>query len=166
MALAVLLAACGGPARTPGSREPNPLEAPPVDAARVRSAAEAATWRHARSLEADLDGDGAAERVVLAADVTTRADGTPLWEDGHRWALFVEAGARRTLLYAAFVPNGNAEAAVLAAGSDGRRHVLVAERTPQETKSLQVEYLSPGRARLVSAAYYQVEQWLPTLVQP
>lgn len=150
----------------PPASEPNPLEAPPVDSVRVRSAEEAAGWSHSRAIEADLDGDGSAERLVLAADVVLGPGGAPLWEDGHRWAAFVEDGGERTLLYAAFVPNGHAEAAVLGADAEGRRHVLIAERTPQQARSLVVAYERPGRARSVSAAYYQVERWLPGLVAP
>ena len=146
----------------PAARSGNPLDAPPIDAQRVRSVEEAAAWAYHRDASADLDGDGRAERIVIAADVTVRADGRPLWEDGHRWAVYVEAPAgERTLLYAAFVPNGFAEAAILAAGQDGRRRVLVQERTPPQVRALDLEYLRPGTARTMSAAHYQVEQWLP-----
>ena len=157
--LLILFAACG-PADPPRA-ERNPLEAPPVDSSRVGSVDQAAAWAYRRELSADLDGDGRAERLVLAADAEVRADGTPLWEDGHRWALFVEAtDGRRTMLYSAFVPNGFAEAAVLTPDAQGRRRVLVQERTPQQVRALEVEYHGPGDARSSSAAHYQVEQWM------
>ncbi|HEX6368049.1 MAG TPA: hypothetical protein VF006_03890 [Longimicrobium sp.] len=157
----IVLAACR-PADPPGAAERNPLEAPPVDSARVGDARLAAGWAYRRELSADLDGDGPAERIVLASDVEVRPDGTPLWEDGHRWALFAETPAgERTLLYSAFVPHGFAEAAVLQADDQRRRRVLVQERTPQQLRSLEIEYRGPGDARSSSAAYYQVESWLP-----
>jgi len=42
--------------------------------------------------------------------VQTGSPGIPLWEDGHRWDVIVEDGDARTLLYGAFVPNGDADA--------------------------------------------------------
>ena len=126
---------------------------------------EAQRWTHRRFVDADLDGDGTPERVILTADVQTRSRGIPLWEDGHRWAVIVEDGEARTLLYGAFVPNGHAEAAILEPDSRNRRHVLVRERTPQQSRTFVIAYDSPARARTVSAAYDQVERWLPSLVQ-
>lgn len=156
----LLLAACG--TASPRAEARNPLEAPPVDSARVGSASQVAGWVYRRELSADLDGDGQPERVVLAADVEVRPDGTPLWEDGHRWALFAQSPrGERTLLYSAFVPNGFAEAALQAADAQGRRRVLVQERTPQQVRTLEVEYRAPGDARSASAAHYQIERWMP-----
>ena len=142
-----------------------PLDAPPVDLERIRLA-DVVTWQHRRDIDADIDGDGSAERLVLAADVTTDDRGRAMWEDGHRWALFVEDGEARTLLYGAFVPNGHVEAAVLTAhAGSNRRDVLVRERTAQQSRSFIVAY--DGRsARTVSAAYAQVENWLPSLTDP
>ncbi len=160
--ICAVLAACAPPPIPPAD---SPLEAPPVDSARI-SVGEVADWRQRRLVGTDLDGNGDLKTVVLASDVTVRNDGTPLWEDGHRWAVFVEDGDQRTLLYAAFVPNGHAEAAILEADSEGRRHVLIQERTPQQTRSLVVSYERPGTARTVSAAHYQVDQWFPDLRNP
>lgn len=150
------------PASTPGKPEPNPLEHPPIDSARVPSADTAAAWVYRKELTADLNGDGATERVVIASDVMLDNGGAPLWEDGHRWALYVEPpSGKRTLLYSAFVPNGFAEAAVLAPDDKGRRRVLVQERTPQQIRSLEIEYNGEGSARGSSGAYYQLGEWLP-----
>jgi hypothetical protein len=161
LSVMVILAACR-PANPPAVAERNPLEAPPVDSARVGDVRLAAGWAYRRELSADLDGDGRAERLVLASDVEVRPDGAPLWEDGHRWMLFAETLAgERTILYSAFVPNGFAEAAVLQPDDQRRRRVLVQERTPQQLRSLEVEYRGPGTARSSSAAWYQVESWLP-----
>jgi len=147
-----------------GSREraPNPLENPPIDSARVPSADTAAAWIYRKELAADLNGDGATERVVIASDVTLDNGGAPLWEDGHRWAVYVEgASGKRTLLYSAFVPNGFTEAAVLAPDNQGRRRVLLQERTPQQMRTLEIEYDGEGSARSSSGAYYQLGEWLP-----
>jgi hypothetical protein len=158
--VAALAPAC---ARAPETRQANPLEAPPVDTARVRTPDEAAGWGHRQALAADLDGDDRDDPVVLAADVAVAADGTPLWEDGHRWAVFVDDPGHRTMLYSAFVPRGHVEAAITVEDSEGRRRVLVVERTPGQVRSFEVGYEGPGRARTVSAAYTQVETWFPDL---
>jgi hypothetical protein len=158
--LLAILCACGADDRGP-AREVA-LDSLPVDAGVLGSADDAAGWGYRRRLEADLDGDGVVEVVVMAADVEVLEDGTPLWEDGHRWAAFVEPNAgSRTLLYAAFVPNGFAEAAVLEPGADGRRAVLVQERAPRRVRVLNLEFDGPGTARLISAVEYRVEWWLP-----
>ena len=122
-------------------------------------------WPHRRTIEADLDGDAVLEQVTLVADVTLNERGDPIWEDGHRWAVLVVDGAERTLLYAAFVPNGHVEAAVLTAdAATNRRHILVRERTPQQSRSLVIAYEAPGSVRLLSSDDEQVEQWLPSLL--
>ena len=160
--LCALVAGCAQPAESPVA----PLQAPPVDTQRIRIE-DAAQWPHRRTIHVDLDGDGTVERVVLAADVTLNDAGAALWEDGHRWALFVEDAGERTLVYGAFVPNGHAEVGLLAAeGAERARHLLVRERTPQQVRTVVVEYRGPGAARTISDAHYQIDQWLPPLTGP
>ena len=145
-----------------------PAGAPPeilaIDAGRV-TLPDAANWPHRRAVDADLDGDGSGERLILAADVTLDASGRPLWEDGHRWALFVDDDGVRILFYGAFVPNGDVEAAVLEAGPTGARHVLVHERTPSQSRRFVIGY-DAGAARTVSVAGDRIERWLPSLTAP
>ena len=138
---------------------PNPLVAPPLEI-RV-SEAEVLAWAFRQEASADLDGDGSAEVVILASDVSFSTAGVPLWEDGHRWALVIQDRDRPGLAYAAFVPRGRVEAAVLQPSSEGKREVLVQERTPERLRALTVGYDGPGKIRSVSAAHYQVGTWLP-----
>ena len=159
VALVGLLAACSPP---PAEPPPATLTAPPVDTDRI-TLVEAQRWAYRRAVDADLDADGSAERIVLTSDVQVNATGAPLWEDGHRWAVIVEDGGERTLVYGAFLPNGHAEAAVLIPHATMRRDVLVRERTPDQSRVLVIAYDKPGTARTVSTAYDQVEQWLPSL---
>ena len=141
-------------------RGTNATEAVPVDTSRIHIA-DVSGFGYRREVTADLNGDGKPERVVIAADVSMGPTG-PLWEDAHRWAVYVEPEkGERTLLYGAFVPNGFAEAAVLGASSDKERKVLVQERTPLQCRAFEIEYEGAGKARLSSAAYYQVGEWLP-----
>lgn len=144
----------------------NPLQAPPVDTSKVRSALVAAGWQHRQAVDIDLDGDTVAERLVLASDVAMRPDGTPLWEDGHRWAAYVETPTgERTMLYAAFVPHGFAEVGVLAPDDHGRRRVLVQERSPNQLRTFDVEYEGIGKARGQASAHWALEAWLQDLPQ-
>lgn len=156
--LTVTLPACRSMPRPEEAGEP----IPPVDTARITSVEEVASWLYRQTASVDLDGNGEAERVVIAADVEVGRDGVPLWEDGHRWAVYVEPDAgERTLLYGAFVPNGFAEAVIVAADDVERPRVLVLERTPQRIRAVEVEYDGPGLARSVFGTSYQVDQWLP-----
>ena len=159
----IAISAGSGCGRSDHSIARSPLAAPPVDTVRV-APADTASWRHTRAMQADLNGDGNPERLVIASDVVLSDSGQPLWEDGHRWAAYVAAEPMVTLLYGAFVPNGHVEAAVLSSDAEGRRHVLVQERTPSHTRSLVIAY--DGRdARAVSEANYAVERWLPALAR-
>ncbi len=125
------------------------------------SARDALGWAHRGELTADLDGNGSPENAVLTADVQLSATGAPLWEDGHRWALVIRDGTDTTVAYAAFVPHGFVEAALLRPSSDGRREILLQERTPSQLRSISIGYAGPQRATASSAAYYQLEHWLP-----
>jgi hypothetical protein len=157
---AIVLAFSTSCAVDTGPSEVNPLSAPPVDAALGVSPREALEWGYRRELSADLDGDGSAEQLILAADVSVNDRGVPLWEDGHRWALVVQEGGATTLVFSSFVPNGFVEAAVLNASSEGDRELLIQERIPSQVRSIVVSY-QRGAARTVSSAYYQIEQWMP-----
>lgn len=168
LVLGVSCAACrpaAPPDRPAGAAEKSPAEeteTPPVDSASVTSADEVASWDYRQSTAADLNGDGQAERVIIAADAVLGSRGQPLWEDGHRWAVYAESPAgERTLLYGAFVPNGFAQAAVVASDSEERLRILVQERTPGRIRALEVEYDAPGMARLASDVRYEIEEWLP-----
>lgn len=159
--LAIVLASSTSCAVETGPPEVNPLSAPPVDAALGVSPRQAMEWGYRRELRADLNGDGSAERLILAADVGVNDRGAPLWEDGHRWAIVVQEGGAGTLVFSSFVPNGFVEAAVLSASSEGGRELLIQERIPSQVRSIVVSYQRPGAARTVSSAYYQIEQWMP-----
>lgn len=121
------------------------------------------SWRHRAVLHADLNGDGRTEQLVVAADVSLAPNDEPLWEDGHRWGVYVEDSTQRTLLYSRFLPHGVAEVAVGVTDADGTRDVLILERTPQHSRAIVLEYQRPGSARPVSDANYPLQQWLPSL---
>jgi hypothetical protein len=161
LAMSLAASACGDQAAR--ERAHTPLDQPPVDLQIGVTADTAAAWAHRSTHDVDLNANGSPGRLVVASDVTVMASGEPLWEDGHRWAIYVEEGDRRTLLYAAFLPHGTAEVALAAPDELGRRDVVVVERTPQHSRTLVVAYDSVGSARTVSFANYPLERWLPSL---
>jgi hypothetical protein len=154
------LAGCGG--RDQGEPAANPLSAAPVDPA---IAAAATGWSHQQTTRADLDGDGVMESVVLTSDVSLDRAGRPLWEDGHRWAVFVAADgpASPVMLYAAFVPHGRVEAAIAAPDSDGKSSVVVVERQPTRLRVVDVRYESGKPVQVRSEAFYHLSTWAPSL---
>lgn len=134
----------------------------PLPLLKDASVDEAASWSYRQTIDADLDGDGEKEVLVLTADAETLPDGTPLWDHGHRWAVFVSGpGAQPTLLYSGFVPNGHVVVGLLERAADGHQPVLVREHARHREAAFEIAYEAPGRARLVSAAYYAIERWLP-----
>ena len=150
--------------------ENRPADAPPIDHERV-SLGDAVGWPLQRSLRADLDGDGADERLVVASDVAVDAAGAPMWEDGHRWAVFVvdtpdiesEMGAdsSRTLLYGAFLPMGRAEVAVTEPSVGEPPRVFVLSRSVARVTAEDVAYDGPGRARGLGSATFSPTTWVP-----
>jgi hypothetical protein len=159
--LVFAIAACGAPQER--GREHPRLDQPPIDLQIGVTADTAARWPHRIATDVDLNADGSTERLVIASDVTVMQNGEPLWEDGHRWAVYAERGDTRTLLYAAFLPHGVAEVALAAPDELGRQSVVVVERTPQHSRTLVVAYDSAAAARTVSYANYPLDQWLPSL---
>ncbi|HEX6309638.1 MAG TPA: hypothetical protein VFZ69_15795 [Longimicrobiales bacterium] len=99
----------GRPVRVPDTRAP--LTDPAADLALpapVHAAGTAPDYRAViESLDADVTGDGVAERVVLSVDAELDARGRPLFEDGHRWRIMVRGSERAFTLYDEFVPMGD-----------------------------------------------------------
>ena len=139
-ALAVLtaVAAC-----TP--REPDAWLDALLEARVPKAAAGDPSWIYAQRARADVDGDGAMESAILICDVMLDAAGAPLWEDGHRWQVYVEeADGTRTHLYAKFLPNGTLTAD-LTEGEDGRPTITLVERTPERVGVYELRYEGPRR---------------------
>lgn len=146
--------ACASPEASNGPSALEPDDDPrgvlPVDTTLVLSPKEAALWEYRRTVDADLNADGKAERLVLAADVAVNEGGQPLWEDGHRWVVYVEEDSSRTLLYASLVQLGNVEATVTEL--EGALHVTIYERGPYRRQAWEVEYDGYGAVQLVGRA--------------
>jgi hypothetical protein len=104
-------------------------------------------WMYAQRVSADFDGDGKDETAVLISDVTLDAGGAPLWEDGHRWQLYVqEEGGEITRLYARFVPNGKVTADVGVPPAGKELYIVVTERAADRMGVYEYEYRGPMKA--------------------
>lgn len=121
-------------------------EAPlPVD--RPDAWPEIREWGLSRALEVDLDGDGEAERVVLAANVGLDGRGRPMWDDGQRWAVaIVEPDSSATLLYERFVQLGRIDVGTFDMG--GLSQLLITESGPNGGESWRARYLGGGEVGL------------------
>lgn len=103
-------------------------------------------WRYVQRAKVDLDDDGAPEMVVVLSDVTIGDSGEPLWEDGHRWQVYVENSAgERTRVYSRFLPNGALNVRFTEAGPGAPSRMLLLERMPFALDVYDVRYAGAGR---------------------
>lgn len=156
--IALVAAGCspqGGPNTAEG--DPGGMRALPVDPSVVSARYE--EWPYREQAQADLDADGQPETVVLASDVTMGENGQPIWEDGHRWVLWVAEAGGPQPMYGAFVPRGRAEAAVGLADESGARPLLIIERSPERVKVVEISY-ADGTGSVLSEGNWFPGEWL------
>lgn len=149
------------PARSPIRPVDAPGLATAIDSVSTVSADTAAAWSYRRAAVADLDADAVPERLVVASDVFVTDDGEPLWDEQHRWAVYVEEDdGARTLVYSAFAPPGGVSVAVASPADSGRRRIVVIEQGPRRGRLLLAEYGGVDRVRLVDAAGEVLDAWV------
>jgi hypothetical protein len=108
-------------------------------------------WPWVRRATLDLNGDARPEQVVVLSDVRIDSAGRPLWEDGHRWQVYVESPAgERTRLYARFLPNGSLATRFTEPARGAPPRIVLLERTPSAVGVYDVRYVSPGSVLLES----------------
>ena len=177
ISLVLFVAACGAPppaggpetatattdsgVRPPAAAPPNARPSTPpsvpssvealLDSGVPRAVAGEPRWRYQQRASADWDGDGARETAVLIADVELDAQGRPLWEDGHRWQLYVEEpDSTRTYLYARFLPNGTLTADLARPSSGATPTIVLVEQTPYTLRVYDVAYRGQEQAAVVA----------------
>lgn len=122
-----------------------------VEARVPEAAAGDSGWAYVRRARADLNGDGTPEQVVVLSDVILNRRGQPLWEDGHRWQVYVEsARGERTRLYARFLPHGALTVRFIEADRGAPPRLLLLERTPFTVGAYDIRYRAPGEVTLES----------------
>lgn len=144
--------------RTPASGTPGGIGL--IDTVRVPSVDTASAWAYRTTLVADLDDDAVPERLILASDVYVTDDGEPMWEDGHRWAVYVEEDdGKRTLVYGAFVPLGTVDAGIAVADPPNGRRIVILERGPTRARLLVAAYDGPGLSRAIGGTGADIQTW-------
>jgi hypothetical protein len=130
--------------------EAMPDTVPDIIEARVPAAVAGDTgWRYQQQVVGDIDGDGDDESVVLIADVMLDAGGQPLWEDGHRWQVYVrEQDGRITRVYARFLPNGSLTVDLAVPPSGAVHGIVLIERTPNHLGVYELRYRGPDNVEV------------------
>lgn len=118
--------------------------------ARVPSAAAGDSgWMYSQQVTADIDGDDRDETVVLISDVTLDAGGTPLWEDGHRWQVYVrEQDGATTRLYGRFLPNGKLTAELVVPPAGRTLGIVLIEQSPVHIGVYEFRYRGPNQVEV------------------
>ena len=115
-------------------------------------------WQYQQTVVADIDGDDDDETVALISDVTLDAGGQPLWEDGHRWQVYVrESDGRVTRLYARFLPNGKLTAELAKPPSGTTYGIVLIEQTPTHVGVFELRYRGPGNVDVYRRLDRQLE---------
>jgi hypothetical protein len=106
-------------------------------------------WTYSQRVTADFDGSGDDEEAVLISDVALDARGRPLWEDGHRWQLYIQEtdGKKEvTRLFARFIPNGKVTAEVGIPSAGAKSWIVLLVQSPERIAVYEFEYRAPGSA--------------------
>lgn len=157
VALALLGGGCEGPAgegpaaapaAVPETARPQPSL---LDSGVPLATAEDEGWGFSQRAEADLDGDGQVEQVVLMARVELY-QGRPAWDDGQVWQVYVEEPTgERTHLYARFVQLGTVTMRIGLAEGGGDAAIVLLEQLPDRIGVYELAYAGPGDLALVNS---------------
>ena len=110
-------------------------------------------WDYRQEVEADLDGDGSLEHIL----VTARAERSPsnpneyLWDDGQPWQVVVTSlEGEKTLVYSRWVQIGQLRVLVGEPQQNERSHLIILELTGANVSMYRVEYNGPGQTNAES----------------
>lgn len=158
VAVIAVVAGCAGDAPAPATEGDLPTpRAPAADSSIVERAttldsliapaiAGDSGWNYRQAAEADLDGDGTIERVVLIARVEL-VRGRPAWDDGQPWQVYIETDyGRRTHVYAQRLQLGSLTMRVSLAEAGRPSSVVLVEHLPDRLSLFEVSYAGPERA--------------------
>lgn len=160
-ALAILLASCAEKAPAPIANDdvpPSATSAPDatmgahdpsiVDSLIPPAVAGEAGWNYQQFADADLDGDGSVERVVLTARVEL-VRGRPAWDDGQPWQVYIQAAdGSRTYIYAQRLQLGTLSMRVSLAEVGRPATVVLIEHVPDRLSLYEISYAGPNRTSI------------------
>jgi len=157
----LLLVGCNQPAATtpaPGPvPEPVPTPAPaPAPAAQAvnlidpnypPAVAGAPGWEYHKSLSADLDGDGTAEKVSITNNAYWDAQRQEFgWDDGHSWHVYVqEPDGAKTYVFSGWVQLGQLDVIL----DEAKPGFYIVNSRPGSLGVYRVTYSGPARAEAV-----------------
>jgi membrane-bound inhibitor of C-type lysozyme len=128
-----------------------------IDPAIPAAIAGQAGWNYRQSAQADLDGDGRPERVVLTARVEL-VRGRPAWDDGQPWQVYIEAGTgQRTRVYAQRLQLGTLALRITAGGPGQAPAILLLEHLPDRLAIHEVRYAGPGKLTVTTPLQRQLD---------
>ncbi len=145
---AVLLGACAGegPPMNPGDSVSGAPAAQPIvliDSSISPAVAGQDGWNYQLSSQADLNGDGQPERVVLTARVEV-IRGRPAWDDGQPWQVYIEEpGGHRTYVYAQRLQLGSLTMRVGRSDAGEPATVVLLEHLPDRLGVYEAAYRGP-----------------------
>ena len=114
-----------------------------IDSTIAPAIAGADGWNYHLSTEADLNGDGQVERVVLTARVELYR-GRPAWDDGQPWQVYVEsADSSRQYIYAQRLQLGTLSMRVGMGEGAQPASIVLLEQLPHQLGVYESVYLGP-----------------------
>lgn len=120
-----------------------------VDTAIAPAVAGEGGWNYHRTAEADLNGDGRPERVVLTAMVELYR-GRPAWDDGQYWQVYIqEQDGRRTYVYARRLQLGTLAMRITSGSNSVPPAIVLLEHLPDQLSVYEASYEAPGRASTI-----------------
>jgi hypothetical protein len=100
-------------------------------------------WNYHLSTEADLNGDGRSERVVLTARVELYR-GRPAWDDGQPWQVYVEsADSMRRYIYSQRLQLGTLAMRVGVGEGAQPASIVLLEQLPHQLGVYESVYFGP-----------------------
>jgi hypothetical protein len=119
-------------------------------------------WAYTQRVSADLDIDGADESLVLISDVQLDERGQPMWEDGHRWQLYVqESDGKVTRLYGRFIPNGKLTVDLSEPDAGAAPMIVAVEQSPDRIGVYEFRYRGPGRLEVFKRLERELDRTKP-----
>ena len=116
-----------------------------VDSTIPPAVAGEAGWNYQQSTEADLDGDGQPERIVLTAQVEMYR-GRPAWDDGQPWQVYIESrDTTRTYLFAQRLQLGTLTMRLGRNGNGTPASVVLLLHLPDKLALYEATYHGPGK---------------------